>query len=142
MNGVNPGSGSVYVDDIQTLLEINVQAKRPLQFEWIKKHSVGSRYTCFPPPLNTDEDTLFYVQNDFNSVDILKQLGWTEDFGETYKMHGSFFSMRKDDQNYIITSDIMFYDCFCAAARICKTLNIMDKKLRVWVHNEVMGIIA
>jgi hypothetical protein len=124
-----PGSGSI--------LEINLEAKQKPKFTYIQKASVGSRYICSPPPTDTDEDTLFWVKKIEECQKALEAEGWKKDGGETYKFQGEFISMRKDDQNYILSDNAVFFDAFVVATRICKKLNILDKPTRIWIHEQI-----
>lgn len=109
---------------------------------------VGSRVTCSPPPMDTDEDFLLLVEDLGEAVIKLKEIGF--DAGMTNKQlneyialqktsSGRFKSLRLGDVNYIITESAFFFDRFLTATHICKTLNVMDKKQRILVFEGVFG---
>jgi len=109
---------------------------------------VGSRVTCSPPPMDTDEDFLLLVEDLNEAVIKLKEIGF--DAGMTPEQKkayaslqrtsgGRFKSLRLGDVNYIITESAFFFDRFLTATHICKTLNVMDKKQRILVFEGVFG---
>jgi hypothetical protein len=109
---------------------------------------VGSRVTCSPPPMDTDEDFLLLVEDLTEAVQKLKSIGFstnmTDEQEEEYKKlsmvsGGRFKSLRFGDVNYIVTQSAFFFDRFMTATHICKTLNVMDKKQRVLIFDGVFG---
>ena len=109
---------------------------------------VGSRVTCSPPPMDTDEDFLLLVKDLDESVKKLKEIGF--DTGMTKEQEaeyaslqrtsgGRFKSLRFGDVNYIVTQSAFFFDRFLTATHICKTLNVMDKKQRILIFSGVFG---
>lgn len=136
---------------MNNVLEINVVAKPKALFpsDVLKpyvthnKCMVGSRFICSPPPQDTDEDWLCYVQNEKKEACLaaLEAAGWKQDGGEAYKL-GEFVSLRQEgnEVNLIITDDADFFVKFKAAAKICKMFNVMDKQKRIEVHNMVLGV--
>ena len=109
---------------------------------------VGSRVTCSPPPMDTDEDFLLLVEDLDEAVKKLKEIGF--DTGMTKEQEdeyvsfqrtsgGRFKSLRFGDVNYIVTQSAFFFDRFLTATHICKTLNVMDKKQRILIFSGVFG---
>ena len=109
---------------------------------------VGSRVTCSPPPMDTDEDFLLLVENMNDAVLKLKEIGF--DSGMTPEQEreyaslqrtsgGRFKSLRLGHVNYIVTESAFFFDRFLTATHICKTMNVMDKKQRILVFSGVFG---
>jgi hypothetical protein len=109
---------------------------------------VGSRVTCSPPPMDTDEDFLLLVEDINEAVMKLKDIGFDtgmtkEQEDEYASLHrisgGRFKSLRFGDLNYIVTQSAFFFDRFLTATHICKTLNVMDKKQRILIFSGVFG---
>lgn len=100
---------------------------------------VGSRYTCNPPPEDTDTDTLFFVDSN-EILAFLNDLvagGWEYDSPHRYKGK-EFTSLRKEHENYLITDNRDFYNKFKTAAEVCKKLNLMVKADRIFVHQAII----
>ena len=109
---------------------------------------VGSRVTCSPPPMDTDEDFLLLVENMNDSVVKLFDIGFsphmTPEQADEYRnlrsaTGGKFASLRFGDINYIITESAFFFDRFLTATHICKTMNVMDKQHRILIFHGVFG---
>lgn len=105
---------------------------------------VGSRVTCDPPPVNTDQDVLVYVRR--HQVDrlfsALERDGWKFDGSEAYansvREGQGFRSYRKGDVNLVVTSEREFYDRFVAATTVAKHLNLLQKSDRVALFQAVL----
>lgn len=109
---------------------------------------VGSRVTCNPPPLNTDQDVLCLV-SDHSLTNMQGAMAF-----EGYVYEGSaptdvaegpnmdtarvFTSMRKGSMNYILTSDEEFYKRFLAATRLAKKFNLASKADRIALFQAVL----
>jgi hypothetical protein len=107
---------------------------------------VGSRVTCNPPPTDTDEDYLVYVDDLNESVRALLGIGFeyssTPEQTEKYMSMGSpgcFTSLWFGDLNYIVTSDALFFERFLTATHVCKKLNLMNKEDRILVFSAIRG---
>lgn len=109
---------------------------------------VGSRVTCSPPPMDTDEDFLLLVDDMKVAVRNLKEMGFssqmtTEQEAEYEGLQrvssARFKSLRFGITNYIITDSYFFFERFLTATHICKTLNLMEKPQRIMVFNGVFG---
>lgn len=107
---------------------------------------VGSRVTCNPPPLTTDQDVLCMVHLE-NRQAIARALiaegfvaegSWPTDAEAVASDNQVFESMRKGSMNYIITSDEDFYKRFIAATVIAKKYNIMEKAGRIELFQAVL----
>lgn len=131
------------------------------EVEVIKSHVlramlVGSRVTCNPPVVGTDQDVLVLVK--YIESSVIEQVSST-DFASAHKevdaMHrdlryggwvlgGSgdhdddFESWTHGDINLIITASVEFYNLFVCATALCKKLNIMDKEDRKAVFRSVL----
>jgi len=109
---------------------------------------VGSRVTCSPPPMDTDEDFLLLVDDMKVAVKNLKEMGFSsqmtpeqeDEYEGLQRVSGSRFkSLRFGITNYIITDSYFFFERFLTATHICKTLNLMVKDQRIMVFNGVFG---
>lgn len=107
---------------------------------------VGSRVTVNPPPLDTDQDVLCFV-HELNKpiVELLMvEQGFVcegsipADLDENINAGNTFFSMRKGDMNYIVTSDETFYKRFAAATNLAKQYNLTTKPERVQLFQAVL----
>lgn len=109
---------------------------------------VGSRVTCNPPPMDTDEDYLVLVKNKHQAIEGLKAIGFEysadekknaeyEEMNRTAQW--SFTSMWFGDVNYIITESEFFFERFLTATHVCKVLNLLRKEDRVMVFEAVRG---
>lgn len=131
------------------LMEINMKAK-PVDFIEgligptlkalaMKTDLVGSYATVSPPVKTTDIDVLCLVDYttwvDFCKVAIKE--GFLVD--DDYEGIDSFTSFRRGKVNIISTLNIVFYAQFICARNVCKRLNLMDKKARIKVHDEIIG---
>lgn len=115
--------------------------------EYIERYRfVGSRVTCNPPPLTTDQDVLCMVHQE-NRQAIARALiaegfvaegSWPTDAEAIASDSQVFESMRKGSMNYIITSDEDFYKRFLAATAIAKKYNIMEKAGRIELFQAVL----
>lgn len=108
---------------------------------------VGSRVTCNPPPVDTDQDILVFVdsENADYFVSLMKQRGFDVELGEGYAedaLNGGesdrFQSYRLGDVNLIVTIDEMFYDRFAYATEIAKRANLMEKEERIKLFQAIL----
>lgn len=128
------------------------------EVEVIKSHVlramlVGSRVTCNPPVVGTDQDVLVlvkYIEATANAlgsspeawreVDALhrdlRHNGWM--LGGSGDHDDDFESWTKGDINLILTASVEFYNLFVCATALCKKLNIMDKEDRKAVFRSVL----
>lgn len=107
---------------------------------------VGSRVTCNPPPLDTDQDVLCMVYQEnrqavarsMKADGFVAEGSWPTDTQSDPSNSSVFESMRKGSMNYIITSDEDFYKRFNAATELAKKLNIMTKAGRIELFQAVL----
>lgn len=89
----------------------------------ILSHPIGSRYTCSPPVMNTDRDTLILVSDIPTAEAYLLADGWSicgnGEYVDTY-----FKAYRKGEDNYVITSNAEYFNKYAIAAQVCKALNV------------------
>lgn len=102
---------------------------------------VGSRVTCDPPPMDTDEDFLCLVADDVAAAAWLADRGFSQD-GEpefyTRNDNGGFRSFRFADVNVIITENVTFYDKFGTATALAKRFNLLNKQDRIALFQAVL----
>lgn len=108
----------------------------------------GSRITCDPPVLDTDEDWLVHLpQTAARPTDFIADVvvglatdGFSLEGGEHYQQQvgGTFMSMRKDGLNLIVTGNDEFVRKHHAATALCKRLNLPKKADRVALFQAVL----
>ena len=106
----------------------------------------GSRTTCVPPPTDTDEDFLVECTplQLAAVLQVLEDAGYNQDVGEHIDDYDGddlgelFNSFRKGDTNYIVTWDAGFAERHRRATKLCKYLNLLDKKHRIAVFQVVL----
>lgn len=121
---------------------------------WLRIEPVGSRVTCNPPPTDTDRDWLVLVpsiqpetQGDpfFGFAAELSKDGWT--LPEPYTpanpdkpQEGGlvFMSVRRGEDNLILTDSEEFFRRFLAATSVAKRLNLLDKADRIALFQAVL----
>ena len=108
---------------------------------------VGSRITCNPPPVDTDQDVLVFI-DEANADDFvwrMKQTGFNVELGEGYAEDAlnsgeedRFQSYRLGDVNLIVTVDERFYTLFSAATAMARRANLMQKEERIALFQAVL----
>lgn len=107
---------------------------------------VGSRVTVRPPPLDTDQDVLCFVheinkhfiEQAMLDAGFVREGSIPADLDENINAGNTFFSMRRGDMNYIVTSDETFYKRFSAATNLAKQYNLTTKEERVQLFQAVL----
>jgi len=101
---------------------------------------VGSRVTCNPPPMDTDEDHLVLVDDALKAVDTLKDFGFEFD-SKKYSGMGplGFVSLRFGELNYIVTEDKDFFTTFLSATALAKRFNLLKKEDRIALFDAVFA---
>ena len=105
----------------------------------LARHPTGSKFTCNPPVLTTDEDWLVLVDDLPGYWKGAKAEGWQDCLHEEalaqYAMeegHGTFWvALRKGDVNLIVTDREAYYLRSVGATLVCKFLNLQNKEERV-----------
>lgn len=101
--------------------------------------AVGSRVTCNPAPVDTDEDWLVLTRGD--AVLALLDAGFGQDGSPQFYTgndNGGFRSWRRGDLNLITTESSEFYDKFCTASDLAKRFNLLDKSDRIALFQAVL----
>ena len=103
---------------------------------------VGSRHTCSPPPTNTDNDTLCWVEDARLFAEIAESHGFVAGHcgsdPSDNPNNAPFLSLRQGDENLIVTEDYVFYRRFVAATAVAKSLNLMAKQDRIDLFQAVL----
>lgn len=105
----------------------------------------GSRVTCSPPPLDTDEDFLVHIiggheQAVSDTVSTLSEHGFKWEGGQHYQdaARDDFMSWRNGDINLIVTAKQEFADRHRAATHVCARLNLLHKPDRIALFQAVL----
>ena len=106
----------------------------------LKVEKVGSRVTCDPAPMDTDEDILILTNQIYGLLSDCKDDGF--DVGEIYLSDDTpgsmFYCLRKEYINLIVTESEIFFDKFMLATHVCKTLNVLKKENRIVVFQAIL----
>lgn len=105
----------------------------------------GSRVTCDPPPMDTDRDWLV-TRPGASTLDVGRLMSNLPDNirleggGEHYQQQvaGDFMSMRRGDLNLIVSSSAWFIERHREATRMCRELNLMEKRHRILLFQQVL----
>lgn len=100
---------------------------------------VGSRVTCSPPPLDTDEDFLALVKDDDEAWAELLSMGFETGTDRDYDgMASNFISFKRGQTNVIVTEDEEWFKRFMAASHVAKRLNLLKKADRIALFQAVL----
>lgn len=104
----------------------------------------GSRVTCNPPPVDTDEDYLVQIRDDRETVgrvvNELSRAGFKWEGNEHYQdAAGDFMSWRSEANiNLIVTANPEFARRHRTATALCKRMNLMAKNDRISLFQAVL----
>jgi hypothetical protein len=103
-------------------------------------HEVGSRVTCKPPPMDTDRDVLCVVAEWNEFLATASQAGFVAGGSVPVEQlaPSNFASLRRDQDNLIVTDSDEFATRFLAATKVCRRLNLLDKSDRIAVFQAVL----
>lgn len=96
----------------------------------------GSRWTCRPPVLGTDDDRLLLVEDLDVAVERLKAAGWQG--GGSRPEGDTWASMRLESVNLILTDNAAFAVRFGTATRWARQLNLLTRESRVALFKAVL----
>jgi len=108
--------------------------------------AVGSRVTCDPPVMNTDEDYLLHVREDAWEdfcLELIAQ-GWGSggsdipDTEDITPIEDRFKAYRLGVVNLIVTRSPVFYQRFLAASTVALRLNLLNKGDRIMLFQAVL----
>lgn len=107
----------------------------------LRIYNVGSRETCDPPPTDTDFDILVYwKQSGGPTIETLLDLQGYYPQSSDYGDQTDFISYKSKENviNIILTKHLDFEYNFLLATKICKKLNLLDKKDRISVFDGII----
>ena len=112
----------------------------------IARHPTGSRFTCDPPVMDTDDDWIILVEDLEYAKYKAARLDWicsgTDYYreGSDHEELGPFVSMRHSEgnSNYVFTDDAEFYDRYVAATLLAKKYNLLNKPDRIQLFHAVL----
>ena len=98
-------------------------------------HPTGSRFTCDPPVMDTDEDYVCLMTDE----DVLFDLGFTCTTQEdtTYEL-SDFTTWRHKHLNLVVTESLPFFEKFVEATNEAKRLNILEKGERIKLFQKML----
>lgn len=108
--------------------------------QWLVE-PVGSRVTCSPAPVDTDEDYLCLVPDEDGASAHLEAMGFTQDgMPEFYTGNdaGGFRSFRRGDVNVVTTNSQGFFNQFMTATELAKRFNLLEKADRIALFQAVL----
>ena len=120
-------------------MNIQDQLPFPKNVGVITQSRTGSSYTCDPPVNDTDVDYLVLVQYLWDAILVLKDTGWILCEGKegAYEDDNDYsitwYAVRRQNLNLILTADPGWYQRAVQATTICKRHNILDKDDRIIV---------
>lgn len=104
----------------------------------------GSRVTCSPAPVDTDEDFLVVVPAEEAKVSavvgVLSEGGFKWEGNQHYQSVAAsdFMSWRKGLANFIVTASEEFAVRHRAATHVCKRFNLLNKQDRIALFQAVL----
>lgn len=99
----------------------------------------GSRVTVDPPPTDTDLDVLVIHNNALKNY-LMKDLEFIKEGNRKYG-DGPFSSFRKDKLNIMLVRCPIFYERCLVACRVCRKLNVKNKKARIKIYEAIKNAI-
>ena len=101
---------------------------------------VGSRVTCNPAPVGTDQDFLCLCKPQYDLLDVASTcLNAGHQVDMKYgTVLGEFLSTRSGDINLIATTNRTFFDKFIVASKTAKFLNLLNKDHRIALFDAVI----
>lgn len=100
---------------------------------------VGSRATCNPAPVDTDEDWLLFTYADM--ADSLRTAGFSQDGSPQFYTGndaGGFRSWRLGNLNVVTTQDEDFFWRFATATDLARRFNLLAKADRIALFQVVL----
>lgn len=122
-----------------------INIKSALEFYGCIVEPCGSRVTCTPAPVGTDEDYLVEISSAddrsiSNVVGILSEHGFKWEGQAHYQdaANNDFMSWRQGDINLIVTANRRFAERHRAATYVCTRLNLLHKPDRIALFQAVL----
>jgi len=106
----------------------------------LRAYPVGSRWTCDPPPMDTDEDYIVYAGKTlaYKLDTKLSNMGFTTEGEDHYGNRSDFKSYRSGEINLIVATSLRFVNLFLKATDVCLRLNLLDKDDRIEIFDIIM----
>lgn len=104
-------------------------------------NAVGSRVTCSPPPMDTDEDYLVEAPTPavfVEAIDVLLQRDFHRESLPKYATLQGFISWRAAKVNILLTVDPVFAQKFRLATATAKALNLMKRDDRITLFQAIL----
>lgn len=103
----------------------------------LAQYPTGSKYICFPPVENTDEDWVVLVEEGYEQE--LSDKGFVYSMSDVeYSNPGIFISARKGNLNWIVTTNKAFFKRFVLATKVARKLNLLEKQSRVALFQAIL----
>lgn len=99
-------------------------------------YPIGSKFTCNPPVLNTDEDWMVFLPDGYDTQEF-ERLGWSHCLNGY--IDGDFTAMRLGSINAVITKHRDIFENGIKGAKICTKLNLLEKEDRTYVFQVCRG---
>jgi len=118
--------------------------KRPTIPNHKEMCAVGSRVTCSPEPVGTDQDWLVLSEDITSFTNDMLSNGWNVDGSfippesDTSPPDERFYSFKLGEDNVIATQSPVFFQRFLAATSVCRRLNVMQKSDRIVLFQAVL----
>lgn len=97
---------------------------------------VGSRRTCSPAPVDTDDDYLVWVKDTYKFKEALGP-EWDQE-GTDYDSLSQFVSFRRGGVNFIVTDSYNFFEKFQLATWVARELNLLNKGHRKTLFQAIL----
>lgn len=113
------------------------------QIPHICYYPTGSRYICYPPPENTDEDYVVLIGK--NKSSLIKTLLFIHGYRYNGNDYGEsdFFSVKKNQDgvlvNLIVTEYDDFYQQWIHATEDAKERNLLNKEDRIKLFDDYIN---
>lgn len=96
----------------------------------------GSRHTCDPPVMDTDEDYAVLGNDDTTNKLLLE--GYRESQSKVEYDIKEFRCFRKEDINVLVTWNSSFFTKFANATKLAKHLNLIAKSDRIALFQAIL----
>ena len=109
----------------------------------ISSWKTGSKYICNPPVLDTDDDTIVFVNDLKAAYTELCEDGW-KPANESYGSENldGWFSVKKTMDglihNYIVMDSVSRYQKWVTATELAKKLNLLKKEDRITLFSVIV----
>lgn len=88
----------------------------------------GSKFTCDPPVLTTDEDYVVLTTDMEKFLQEAHNTGWESSESEEYDFADTdFISFRQGEVNLIVTTSPSYYSKWVVATHLAKRFNLLNK---------------